>query len=237
MSSFEETKKENFLAWVQSGVDVDFDMYSQDPGEWTWLQQVIPTVIVSSAGGIVPFQAEGLLHGHPFYYRDRGGRASLKVNHVDAENAYGSDVLWSASIDTEEFGAWETFFRNFVYLVDHLEKHPYLYYFKGYEVVDYKTAERTSETKDYEYAGWGFSAEEAYAYTREPSAYLVSAGISEDMQERMWLAREMESTPVKEDDRDYPAETPNFHVVVPEVLRGENGRVKMPADWGENNAI
>lgn len=51
------------------------------------LLQEFPNLTITSAGGAIPFQAEGVFEGYPFYFRYRGGRASLSVLQKDGEEA------------------------------------------------------------------------------------------------------------------------------------------------------
>ena len=45
----------------------------------------IPGLLVDTAGGAFPFQAEGTLHGMPFYFRYRSGHATLKLSTPDQD--------------------------------------------------------------------------------------------------------------------------------------------------------
>lgn len=198
---------EAFKAYLESDGEIEFDLWAQNPGDWTWLQEIIPGIIISSAGGIVPFQAEGLLEGLPFYYRDRHGSASLRVGTADCDFPYGDDVLYSSSVETPEYEGRENFIKNLVKLVKTLEKAPLLYKFEGKKLIfknDKSWGYEISETEMDESYGWGHSPEEAWDYMLQPSAYLVEHGCSEDMQLQMNLDRAISRTPKNQDTRVYP---------------------------------
>ena len=54
----------------------------------------VPGLTVGQAGGLLPFQSEGTWHGHPYYFRYRGGTASLRVGGPDVV----SSPLWNATV-------------------------------------------------------------------------------------------------------------------------------------------
>ena len=100
----------SFETWLKSDSSLNFDIYAQNPDEWIWLRKIIPNLVVSSAGGSCPFQAEGLLYGLPFYYRERNGWASLSVGESNGAPPY-LDSIYSAGIDCAEFSDEEEFAR------------------------------------------------------------------------------------------------------------------------------
>ncbi len=211
---------EAFEAWIESNGEIEFDMYAQELDRWSWLQDFIPTIVISSAGGIAPFQAEGLLQGLPFYYRDRHGYATLSVaGDPDGEKPYlGEKTYYQAGIDTEEFQGGEHFIKNLMKLVPQLKPTPYPYSFLGKKLnftkdegLNYTVSETETET----WPGWGFTAEEAYAALQEPNEYLLSRGYSREKLVQMVKDQEFSPIPVSPDPRVYPEILPNFTVNYP----------------------
>lgn len=234
--SFDEQKRQAFLDYLYASLesasdDVGFDIYAQDVDDWEWLAKLVPGIVIHSAGGMVPFQAEGLINGYPFYYRERGGVAALKVAEKDAKDAYGTDgILWSASEEVQEFRAGPHWIVSLVNLFDRLEKAPFFYEFAGRKTdysdpYDVESMYATDEPQSY--FGWGDSPEEGYAYLMKPSEYLLSVGWSEETQVRLRKLQQISSIPLNEDKRVYPQETP-FRVQVPESWRDDEGKIVFP---------
>lgn len=234
--SFSEQKRQAFLDYLDApsenwDYDLGFDIHAQDVDAWSWLAEIVPGIVVHSAGSLVPFQAEGLISGYPFYYRERGGVATLKVAEKDASNAYGTDkILWSASENVEEFRAGSHWIASLVNLFARLDKAPFLYYFPGKKVgfsgsQDVNTMYATDEPQTY--AGWGDTPEEAYAYAMQPSEYLLSLGWTEEIQRRLWELKQVSPVPVNTDERVYPQEVP-FSVQVPESWKDDTGKIVFP---------
>lgn len=235
---FEEEKKKAFLKLLESGdSNTQFDIYSQDPNEWAWLEAFIPGIQVTSAGGLIPFQAEGTLHGHPFYYRERGGEASLNVGDLNGGKPYiGDKALWSASEEVEEFRSGPEWIVTLIRLVDTLDRSPFRYEFLGKEVniTGGKNNIEGLVTSEREqlYSGWGFSAEEAFAAAHETSKYLLEyLEWEEEFAAAVRRMRNLSPVPVNQDTRDYPEDTPDFRVTVPESWRDEDGKVSPPENF------
>lgn len=205
---------EAFEAYIESDGEIEFDPYAQNPDDWAILREIIPELIISSAGGLMPFQAEGLIEGYPFYYRDKYGSASLSVGATDGERPYlGDTTLWVSHCESVDGAEGKIFSKNIVNLIQSLEKSPFPYEFEGYAL-------RFQKDKSWDFAvdknektrtvGWGHSPEEAYLRIFEPSAYLEKAGCSTARQLEMTRAREFDKTPVVTDERVYPSILPNF---------------------------
>lgn len=197
----------NFREWLESDQQIPFDLYSQDSKRWVWLAEHIPGLIVSSAGGQLPFQASGLLHGAPFYYREEWGYANLKVGAVNGEEPFllGPDTLYSATVDCpEQWRSFENFPFMMMKLVSELQVAPYCWEFSANKLsfADENNAETFYVTgeKDVKYS-LGESAEQAFLKTRLPNSYLIEKGWSADLQERMWLAQEINPVPINKDIR------------------------------------
>jgi hypothetical protein len=207
---------EAFKAYIESDQQLPFDLYAQDPKEWAWLQKIIPGMIVSSAGGQAPFQAEGIYHGYPFYYRDRHGVARLNIGELDGEAPYDTaTALYTASKETAEFRGGEQFVHNLVELVPQLKPGEFRYHFSGKKLVmlnDGGWSYTVSETETQERAGWGFTPEAAFESMFTPIEYLIEHGCSAAQQYQMLTDQEFDPTPVNEDKRKYPVVAPEFVV-------------------------
>lgn len=210
---------ESFKAWIESDGEIPFDMYAQDPNEWAWLQEIIPGLVIASAGGMAPFQAEGLYYGHPFYYRDRHGWASFRVGALDGEAPYlGNEILYIAGVETEEFVGGEHFIRNLVNIIPNLKRSEFPYEFEGKKLNlfnDKSWGYSVSETEKEIRVGWGHTPEEAYPNIFTTSAYLMEHGASAEHQLKMVQDGEFSPIPVNKDERRYPAVDPEFVVILP----------------------
>lgn len=214
---FDEKKKEAFVAYLESDGEIPFDMYSVDLEKSEALQEIFPGLLISSAGGIVPFQAEGLIDGYPFYYRDRHGWASLTIGEKDGEPPYLMDgSLYSAGVETEEFGGGDNFLKNLTKLIPALERSPFLYHFEGW-ALDYDTYEngytsfRKTDMKETIY-GWGQNVDEAWEYVHKFKEHMREYGWDEDFQSRKIEAQEIGRVPVNQDERVFPEPEPVFRV-------------------------
>lgn len=210
-----------FEAWMNSDGEIPFDMYARDPKETAWFREYIPGLIVSSAGGLLPFQAEGLLHGLPFYFRNRHETSTLRVGEADGGTPFVNDTLYIASIEGTVMNG-DDFFKAMLKLVPMLEVAPFLWEFSGLKPIFAKEEEglpKWSYSFDgirEKVHGWGQTATEGFAQTRVTSAYLESHGFSAQEQDDYWVAREIDPTPLNEDARVFPEVAPNFVVNLPE---------------------
>lgn len=238
----------------------DFDMYAQDVKKWDWLQQFVPGVVVYSAGGMCPFQAEGYIGDLNFYYRERGGFASLNLANSKKECYLLSDALYSAEIEVEEFRPASEWVGTFLTLVERLEKPKFLYHFQT-DAIDLKKLDEEGiiqnrydengnvvhETK----AGWGHSVEEAFAQAADFEVFRLivmnrekydgTTGKSTPDSERSWSEEKFNKflaltniqpivVKIEGDNRVYPVHEPVFEVKVPETWRNEEGVIVLPAE-------
>lgn len=236
----------------------DFDMYAQDVNEWKWLQQFVPEVIVYSAGGACPFQAEGYLGEFNFYYRERGGSASLNLARSQKESYSAVDSLYCASIEVEEFRPAHEWLGTFLTLVEQLEKNPYLYQFQADEVVGTgkvfsKKFDENGNAIHTTAGGWGFTEEEAYQNTLEHiesmRSWFMRGHSRYDRElkkeilepEKDWTDEDYDRyvslrnvqpivVKIEGEDRDYPDVDPVFEVTVPEVWRQDDGTIVFPVE-------
>lgn len=204
--------------YLKSDGSIEFDIYAQNPHDWEWLGRIIPTLIVSSAGGWMPFQAEGLLHNHPFYFRSEQGSANLRVGEIDGDAPYLSDsTLYSSYISyDEQEDEKENFPALMVKLVPLLKKSPFLWEFEANEVMHDDTDSRKYTVLDkpaqYPLHGWGFTPEEGYLDAIEPKKIFERVGWDYDFQKQLILERNPKSTPINADTRKYPETVPNWTV-------------------------
>ena len=231
---FEENKKNAFLEWLDSDGELGFDMYSQDPTDWDWLKQFVPTLIIKSAGGLCPFQAEGYIFNLPFYYRERHGWASLELGEEEALNGYSGDSLFSSGIEVEEFRSGPGWISTLLTLIEKLEKSDFLYYFSGNEVKwedpnDVNTAYIVGDYK-LGYPGRGANPEEAYRNSIGIWEFLVERGWKPEDVQKLVDLQDIKPVPKNEDRRIFPNPIPEFKVSVPELWRLEDGTIELPRE-------
>ena len=110
---FYERKKQAFYALLSdpNADPIQFDLYSQPLEAYSWAAEFIPGLVVASAGGKFPFQAEGLLlNQYPFYYRSEWGTSSIYIGHPDQPVPYlYSEAYWAANLTDYEGSNPETF--------------------------------------------------------------------------------------------------------------------------------
>lgn len=216
MEDFDKQKKKAFLEYLQNpDSGLDFDLFAQDINKWAWLDEFIPGIIITSAGGSMPFQAEGTLLGYPFYYRSEHYYAEIRIGAMDGDKPYlRESALYSARIENEHYLGGETFVKDLTRLIPLLEKAPFLYRFPckeikwaegfaSFEVLDQDTTE----------AGWGHTPEEAYAWAQKTDEWIRTK--SETWYRMMpyaFEAREVSRIPVNQDTRVYPDVKPDFRV-------------------------
>ena len=210
--------KKAFRAWLETDHQIPFDLYAQNPNNWEWASEIIPGLIISSAGGMFPFQAEGLLQGLPFYYREEYGYASIRVGEENGPVPYldSNYIANIGGIPGESRG--EYFIHTISLLVPKLEKAPFYWKFKARKLEftdDPKNKLGFVVTNEYDYVGaWGFTAEEAYKKTALPNERLSerSSAFSAERQKEMWIAKEVDPTPMNQDNRVFPNPEPHFFV-------------------------
>lgn len=233
---FEENMRKSFLDYLENGdLEIGYDPYAQELGDWDWLEKMVPGLVISSAGGLCPFQAEGLLQGYPFYYRERHGDAELRLAPKDTTGHYLLyESLWSSTEEVEEFRNGPDWVGTLLRLIEKLEKTPYLYEFPAKKLEfsdpsDHRTAFATDEMETV--FGWGHSVDEAWNDAQKPSEYLLSRGWSIDDLKHEWDLRDPSPVPLHLDQRFYPESFPNFEVKVPEAWRNEEGFVEIPSGY------
>lgn len=191
----------------------DVDLYQQDPSDWNFLSEVIPGLVITSAGGLAPFQALGTLKGFPFYFRARNEWASLHLS-APGDIPFGTDVLYHAGMDAPFSLSDQDFCNLMMQLVSSLEKSPFRWEFEAYKLTMPESnswaAIRTPE-KTVEY-GWGATPEEGWAETQLISDYLLEKGCDEETQKMYLELKDISRTPLNEDTRVFPEIEPVFEV-------------------------
>lgn len=221
---FREAHLEAFIEWLMQGdTTIPFDLHAQDIDDYTFMKRYIPTLIVSSAGGLCPFQAEGYMFDLAFYYRERHGWAELRLAHTHNECYGGGEALYAASTEVPEFrdsrtGEW---LQTLLHLVPQLERSPFLYQFPCKKVVQEQEGGVWRPDHDDPYtsiiSSWGDTLEEAWneMHTFHESWGMSSAGMSRAEQESLHEARlaTVLPEPVETDNRIFPDPEPVFEIL------------------------
>lgn len=265
---FEEKQKEafvNYLTSYKEGQEIEFDMYARDISDFNWLKEFIPGIVIYSAGGITPFQAQGYLDGFNFYYRERGGVASLNLANSKKECYDLATALYTADIEVEEFREGFGWFSTLMNLVEKLERTPYRYKFQK-DSVDFgsngtsfvKEFDENGEVVHDSTIGWGLTADEAFkdavqhlewmrGYLCHRMKYDKETRELVPDTERSWSNENFDKyveminlqpivVEVEGIDRAYPDIEPVFEVRVPELWRNEIGLIEIPDDmWEKKN--
>lgn len=206
---------EDYIKGLESGGISKFDLYKQNPADWDFLSEVIPGLVITSAGGILPYQAEGTLHGLPFYFRCRHEQASIRLVAV-GENAVSGSTLYTASTPAPHMINDEQFIELLIHLVSSLKPAEFRWEFMGRKVTVDKNLEIALSDDEEEISyGWGFTPEEGFLATREHSEYLLEHGFSHDLQDQIWEAKKLNPVPVNSDNRNWPNPEPVFEVKLP----------------------
>ena len=214
---FEEQKKSFFLELLEGhstffslmkNSQEHFDMYACDINDFSWLKSFVPDIIVHSAGGIFPFQAEGYLGDMSFYFRAEDNYASLTVSD-SGENVFSyHDALYYSRIELTHFSSSGSLEKDWIsYLlttIEKLEKTPLLYYFEMNKIdfnstqgdfgLDIAKDEKGNILTE-EIAGSGFSVDEAFSNASKIDYYrsLYCVNPYDDMKEsfpEMWKKKE-----------------------------------------------
>lgn len=215
MISFEE-----FSAWLDSDGSTTLDFYAQDPDDWAFLEPVLPGLRVTSAGGLLPFQASGTLEGRPFYYREEWGSANLRVGPLGLVDKFNhvsnQDADYDASMAVPD-GREIQFARVLPALVANLAVSPTWWTFHGLELrfLDVGWEREAVPGTVEEYHGWGMTAEEGYADAMAPSDYLAEKGYTLEGQVAHLLSAQVSPVPVSGQEKHVPKPGTIFRVNLP----------------------
>lgn len=160
----------------------NFDMYAQDVTEWTWLQEFVPGLVIYSAGGVFPFQANGYFGDLHLYFRAEDNYASLRLSRE--KMCFPVDSLYSSRMNIpekyEKIGPeWVSYLLT---LIERLKKTEFLYSFQENKI-DYE-----SETGKFSLdivrdddcnvvfeeqgsAGWGYTPEQAFVQAQDMTVW------------------------------------------------------------------
>lgn len=206
---------EDYVKSIETGNRDDFDLYRQDPNDWSFLSRLIPGLVITSAGGILPFQAEGTLHGLPFYFRCRHEVATLRLV-SENENAVSDNPLYIASVPSEQIIDTMGFTKHMISLVKKLERCQFRWEFMGQKVTVDKNLDIVLSDDEEEISyGWGHTPAEGFEETKEYSEYLLEHGFSHELQDRIWEAKKLNPVPVNSDNRNWPDPEPVFEIKLP----------------------
>lgn len=189
-----------------------FNIYKQDPERWRFLTEKIPGLVITSAGGVLPYQAEGTLHGLPFYFRCRHENASIRLVEVGG-NAISGEPLYIANMDAPHMINDEKFAEIMVELISKLRRSEFRWEFMGRKVNVDKGLKITQTDEEEISYGWGYTPEEGFRETQVHSTYLLERGFTPEIQDELWRARQLNPTPVNSDNRNWPDPEPKFEVV------------------------
>lgn len=206
---------------VDSDVDISdsgvrFDLWAKPLEAFEWAKEYIPGLIVTSAGGFFPYQAEGYINGYPFYYRSEQGGCSVKIGDPEDGMPYlWDESLWLIADDEFEGSTHETFIEGMTRLLPRLEKTPYLYKFPCHHsnfVGENGTwLWEIDETQTSYVQGIGHTIDEAWKQAQEPSSYLAEHGFELECQTEYFWAKNPDPVPFPHKLRNYQSPEPVFH--------------------------
>lgn len=215
---FQENMKKAFFDLLENGSEEDakhFDLYAKPLSQYAWAQEYIPGLIVSSAGGLMPFQAEGLINGYPFYYRNEQNYADIRIGAEGSGNyILQEEALWGASIEFKNVEPAH-FIETLTLLLPKLERTLFWYEFEAYKTVFEDAKGKWAWSIDRSAKEWlgarASNVEDAYAQLMEPSEYLIEHGFTAQEQRKRTIASNPGSVPRKQDTRVWPDPMPVFH--------------------------
>jgi hypothetical protein len=197
-----------------------------DTEGWPWLKRmdfldaVIPGLKVHSIGGMEPFQADGIWGPYEWYYRERGGGASLRLNPLGSFPGI-SEALYGAHERSEMFAGTQGWVTRFLQLWERLAVESYLYEFDAKTISIDRVGDEENprfelrDTGEVEITyGRGFSIEEARNAAGTYSSYLDERlGWSRELQDARRELQEISLSPRNSDERVFPSQTPDFTVL------------------------
>lgn len=236
-----------------------FDIRAQDINDWAWVQEFVPELIIYSAGGQMPFQAEGFIQGLPFYFRTEDGYASLRVSDSKSTLFPPVDALYSSHMDIDNKGLTGSEWVSYLFtLIEKLERTEKQYFFKA-NVIDYnadgkfglsvkKDEDLTEWDNEFKnIVGWGNTVDEAFESAKE----FISVGLYHTYCHRTKLEKDLNGDYVEVfDERNwseekfaYYSELINLQPIVVKVVGDDRNYpavepeflVKVPETWRNDN--
>lgn len=178
-------------------------------------------LVITRAGGVVPFQAEGFIYDMPFYFRCRHGNVSLRVGGNNGERPYSTRSWYSSFLELNEdyFMDRESFVKIFPEMVKALQKSDFFF---GFQYVLRSDVENLSEEEREQYEevaraqeigdhvkvfAFGATAEEAYnnLFTETFSGHLSYLSKLMDKSEEF-------VKPVVDDNRTFTKRIPGVEI-------------------------
>jgi hypothetical protein len=200
-----------FEAWLKKGRTTQFNPVIKERDDWKFLEKVIPGLQIVTADGFAPFQAEGFIHELPFYFRLRHGTVMLQVGQLSGD-AVNGHILYSVNVMSklpETHGGFATLMLE---LVPNLEKMPFQWKFSSNVIeVEEDWSAKTNGYKTTLY-GWGHTPEEALEYVKQDLGSRFNYDCTPEMRENIWRLRDVNPTPLNEDNRIKPFIEPIFTV-------------------------
>lgn len=218
---FHEQMMDAFMALVDASDEdqenIKFDLYARPLHAFEWAQEYVPGLIVYSAGGMLPFQAEGLINGYPFYYRSEWGSCNIKIGRLEDTVPYlPEESYWYAYDNEFEGDTAESFIEALTRLLPKIERQQNIYKFEvlatNYVGENGSWQWEINPNETTTVIGWGYTAEEAFIYASKPSKYLEEKGFSVENQREHWVAQQPNPVPVYVTQREWPDVEPVFEV-------------------------
>lgn len=164
-----------------------------------------PGLHVEWAGGLCPFQAEGTLHGLPFYFRFRHSTGTLRVGgdlHFKALYAAGMEF---GEDEDQSWLSGDPFVDLLSQLIGKLERAEIYWEFEGVEPADVGQVKAGAPAR---YGAWGHTPAEAWVAMHQPSDWLLAKGVDAATQRAWVAARQMRLPTITVDDRVFPDPDP-----------------------------
>lgn len=161
-----------------------------------------PELDIEWAGGACPFQAEGILHGLPLYFRFRHSWADLRIDSGDwYQPLYSAGTAFGAGKDLGWLDPHE-FVKLMTRLIPRLERAPIYWRFPGVEPGQLKAGEPAT------FGAWAHTPEQAWVAMHQPSKWLRDRGIDDATQAQWVAARKMSPDTITVDTRVFPDPDP-----------------------------
>lgn len=214
IENFHKNVVKSLFDIVESGLnvdDIDFDLYAQHVDEWNDLRKIFPSILVKSAGGLLPYEMIGWIKEYPFSFRTEWGYAYLRIAEKNA-NIHTGPYFWEAKIDVPDIELNKNLIISyFVQTIENLHTARFKYDFLGNKLksglVEGRKTLVPSDEKEV-FSAWGETPEEAYEALNTPS---VNISTSPATQREWFQMRDISKTPLNSDSRRIP-EKPDWYV-------------------------
>lgn len=210
--------------------EFDFDFFAQDINNWLWIQELVPTLIISSVGGFSDFKVNGFIKDLPFYYKENDHLATLYI-YEDIKHLYSQRILYSSNIEVERVKADFNWISTLLTLITNLEKSRFLYSFECLKL-EYPFSNNgtqkivVTDKKDIAFS-WGVSPNDAYQNLFKINQNLIEMGVSEETQKEIKLLSSYSLSPIDVDNRVFSVSLDEFEVKVPETWTNNFGGINI----------